>query len=89
MTDGGRRRPGRVPHGWGSGHRNPRGPQAHCHSYTTTARRFELDVVECPFVDNIRANVDGAEAVGVPGSFSDHTLVVANCNRLLELLDLS
>ncbi|MCE2529612.1 MAG: HAD-IA family hydrolase [Acidimicrobiia bacterium] len=55
-------------------------------TYTTTADRMGLSVSECLFVDDMQINLDGAEAVGMPGFFFDHTRVAASCNRLLELL---
>ncbi len=58
-------------------------------TYTTTAERMGLDVAECLFVDDMAVNLDGAEAVGMPGFYFDHTRVAASCTRLLGHLGLS
>ena len=57
-------------------------------TYTTTAERMGLDVAECLFVDDMAVNLDGAEAVGMPGFYFDHTRVAASCDRLLSHLGL-
>ena len=38
------------------------------------------------FVDNMAVNLDGAEAVGMPGFYFDHTAVEESCDRLLQQL---
>jgi hypothetical protein len=38
------------------------------------------------FVDETDCQYQGAEAVGMPGSFFDHTEVTASCARLLRYL---
>jgi len=58
-------------------------------TYTTTADRMGLSVSECLFVDDMQINLDGAEAVGMPGFFFDHTRVAASCARLVGYLGLS
>ncbi len=55
-------------------------------TYTTTADRMGLSVSECLFVDDMQFNLDGAEAVGMPGFFFDHSAVEESCARLLRLL---
>ena len=55
-------------------------------TYTTTAERMGLDVAECLFVDDMQINIEGAEAVGMPGFFFDHTQVTTSCARLLRHL---
>lgn len=55
-------------------------------TYTTCAERMALEVAECLFVDDMRINIDGAEAVGMPGFYFDHTRVTRSCTNLLELL---
>ena len=57
-------------------------------TYVTTAERMGLDAAECLFVDDMAVNLDGAEAVGMPGFFFDHTRVAASCARLLGHLGL-
>jgi FMN phosphatase YigB (HAD superfamily) len=47
-----------------------------------------LDVAECLFVDDMAVNLEGAEAVGMPGFYFDHTQVAASCTRLLGHLGL-
>ena len=58
----------------------------HPRTYTTTAERMGLKVGECLFVDDMQVNIEGAEAVGMPGFFFDHTDVRGSCTRLLNLL---
>ena len=57
-------------------------------TYTTTADRMGLHVSECLFVDDMAVNIQGAEAVGMPGFFFDHTRVAASCDRLRRHLGL-
>lgn len=59
----------------------------HPHTYTTTAKRMGLDVAECLFVDDMRINIKGAGAVGMPGFFFDHTRIATSCSRLVSYLD--
>ena len=59
----------------------------HRRTYMITAARMRLDVGEFLFVDDMQVIVDGAEAVGIPGFFFDHTIMTATCARLLSYLD--
>ena len=45
-----------------------------------------LDVAECLFVDDMAVNIEGAQAVGMPGFFFDHTRVATSCARLVSYL---
>jgi len=56
-------------------------------AYTTTAERMGLEAGECLFVDDMQINIEGAEAVGMPGFFFDHTEVATSCSRLVSYLD--
>ena len=60
----------------------------HPRTYTTTADRMGLHVSECLFVDDMAVNLEGAEAVGMPGYFFDHTRVAASCSDLVSYLNL-
>lgn len=55
-------------------------------TYATTAERMGFDAAECLFVDDMQINVEGAEAVGMPGFYFDHTRANRSCHRLLEQL---
>lgn len=55
-------------------------------TYVTTAERMGLDVAECLFVDDMVVNLDGAEAVGMPGFYFDHTQVSDSCALLQSRL---
>ena len=57
-------------------------------TYTTAAERMGHGVAECLFVDDMQINIEGAEAVGMPGFYFDHTAVPGSCVRLLSLLGL-
>ena len=60
----------------------------HPRTYTTTADRMGLQVSECLFVDDMAVNIEGAEAVGMPGFFFDHTRVTSSCSELVDYLNL-
>ena len=60
----------------------------HPRTYTTAADRLGLDPDQCLFVDDMRINIEGSEAVGMPGFFFDHTAVPESCARLLSKLGL-
>ena len=57
-------------------------------TYTTTADRMGLHVSECLFVDDMAVNIEGAEEVGMPGFFFDHTRVAGSCSELVDYLNL-
>lgn len=57
-------------------------------TYTTTAERMGLEVAECLFVDDMAVNIEGAQAVGMPGFFFDHTRVATSCARLVSYVGL-
>ncbi len=57
-------------------------------TYVSTAERMGLDVAECLFVDDMAVNIEGAEAVGMPGFFFDHTDIAASCAGLVSYLGL-
>lgn len=61
----------------------------HPETYLEASRRLGVPVEKCLFVDDMQVNIDGGEAVGMPGFFFDHTDVTGSCERLLQRLDVS
>lgn len=58
----------------------------HPDTYRIAAERLRLEPPQCLFIDDMEVNVRGAEAIGMPGFFFDHTEPARSCRQLLRRL---